>query len=72
VTTADHLDVVGQFGRTEEASWGGDWIPSYSGFTSEHFAALWADVATYVMNRAREPKPRTPGLLESRRVEATA
>ena len=60
VTTADHLDVVGQFGRKEEAAWGGDWIPSYSGFTSERFAALWADVARYVVEKARVPKRPTP------------
>jgi triacylglycerol lipase len=55
-TNADHLDVVGQFGRTGEAAWGGDWIPSYSGFTSESFAALWAAVADYVMRKAHAPK----------------
>ncbi len=62
---ADHLDVVGQFGRADEASWGGDWIPSYSGFTSERFAELWSDVASYVMKKAREPKTSTPMLLEA-------
>lgn len=63
--TADHLDVVGQFGRADEAAWGGDWIPSYSGFTSEHFAALWSDVANYVMLKARQPKGNEPMLLEA-------
>jgi triacylglycerol esterase/lipase EstA (alpha/beta hydrolase family) len=63
-TTADHLDVVGQFGRTGEAAWGGDWIPSYSGFTNEHFAALWSDVATYAIEKARAPKRRGSLLLD--------
>lgn len=64
VTTADHLDVVGQFGRNEEGAWGGDWLPSYSGFTSEGFAALWSDVAAYVVRKARIPKQATPMHLE--------
>lgn len=64
VTTADHLDVVGQYGRVEEAAWGGDWIPSYSGFTSERFAALWSDVAAFVVEKARIPKQATPMHLE--------
>jgi triacylglycerol lipase len=70
VTTGDHLDVVGQFGRADEASWGGDWIPSYSGFTSEHFTALWSDVAAYVMQKAHEPKANTPMLLDANAIEA--
>lgn len=63
--TADHLDVVGQYGRADETSWGGDWIPSYSGFTSEQFAALWSDVASYVMQKARQRRESTPMLLEA-------
>jgi triacylglycerol lipase len=62
--TADHLDVVGQFGRTDTAAWGGDWLPSYSAFTSERFAALWSDVATYAIERSRLPKRSTRLLLE--------
>lgn len=49
---ADHLDVVGQFGRIDENSWAGDWIPSYTGFTSQDFIALWADVADFVIERS--------------------
>jgi hypothetical protein len=64
-TTADHLDVVGQYGRSEEPSWGGDWFPSYSGFSSEHFAALWADVAAYVVRKSRVAKQSTPMLLDA-------
>jgi hypothetical protein len=63
-TTADHLDVVGQFGRNDAARWGGDWIPSYSGFTSDDFVALWSDVATWVLEKAGAPKRSTPMLLE--------
>jgi triacylglycerol lipase len=63
-TTADHLDVVGQFGRTDEASWGGDWLPSYSGFTREKFTALWSDVAAYVLEKAHVAKASTPLHLE--------
>jgi triacylglycerol lipase len=48
-TTADHLDVVGQFGRVDETSWAGDWLPSYSGFDREAFAALWSAVAGFVL-----------------------
>ena len=69
VARADHLDVVGQYGRAEEASWGGDWIPSESGFTSEHFAALWSDIAKYVMQKAHAPKSSTPMLLEPKSAE---
>jgi hypothetical protein len=69
VTNADHLDVVGQYGRTEEASWGGDWIPSYSAFTSEHFAAMWSDVAAYVIQKAREPKTNKPVSFEAQHSE---
>lgn len=72
VTTGDHLDVVGQYGRADETSWGGDWIPSYSGFTSEHFAALWSDVATYVMQKALEPKASGARLLETESIEVSA
>lgn len=64
VTRADHLDVVGQFGHVEESSWAGDWIPSFTGFTSRDFAALWADVARYVIEHVRVPKPATPMHLE--------
>lgn len=45
---ADHLDVVGQYGFREGATWSGDWLPSYSGFTREHFEALWSDVARFI------------------------
>jgi len=48
-TAADHLDVVGQFGRIDEGSWAADWIPSYSGFSRVEFAALWAAVAAFIL-----------------------
>ncbi len=46
---ADHLDVVGQYGRSDDQSWGGDWIPSYSGFDRSGFTALWSAVAGFVL-----------------------
>jgi triacylglycerol lipase len=56
VARGDHLDVVGQYGARgsetagegEDNSWGGDWIPSASGFDSAAFAALWGDVAAFI------------------------
>lgn len=55
VAHADHLDVVGQYGARgtqegEEASeaWGGDWIPSASGFDRAAFEAVWFDVAEFI------------------------
>lgn len=48
-TSADHLDVVGQFGRIDEASWAADWIPSYSGFSREAFIGLWTAIAGFIL-----------------------
>jgi triacylglycerol esterase/lipase EstA (alpha/beta hydrolase family) len=56
-TAADHLDVVGQFGRIDERSWAADWIPSYSGFTREAFAALWRDVADFILGAPAPARP---------------
>ena len=53
---ADHLDVVGQFGRFDGTSWGGDWIPSYARFDQARFEALWADVARFIAKGQREPE----------------
>ncbi len=58
VAFGDHLDVVGQYGaRGAEIAgvggnntWGGDWIPSASGFDAVAFEALWSDVAEFVAN----------------------
>ncbi len=55
---ADHLDVVGQFGRTEPGAWSGDWLPSYSSFDAEDFKALWGDIAAFIAEEAREPSGR--------------
>ncbi len=54
-TTADHLDVVGQYGPGSEIG-GADWIPSYSGFDHERFEALWADVARFISAEAKQEK----------------
>jgi triacylglycerol lipase len=52
VAHADHLDVVGQYGALgnpeDDASWGGDWLPSESGFDDAAFNALWSDVADFI------------------------
>jgi triacylglycerol lipase len=48
VARADHLDVVGQYGAVGEESWGGDWLPSASGFDAAAFDALWSDVAAFI------------------------
>lgn len=52
VAHGDHLDVVGQYGALgsaqDDASWGGDWLPSESGFDARAFDALWSDVAEFI------------------------
>lgn len=48
VARGDHLDVVGQYGALGEQAWGGDWLPSASGFDAAAFEALWTDVAAFV------------------------
>lgn len=48
VARGDHLDVVGQYGAEGDEAWGGDWLPSNSGFDDEAFAALWGDVAAFI------------------------
>ena len=62
VARADHLDVVGQYGaRGEEdgadggnKNWGGDWIPSASGFDAAAFAAVWFDVAEFIASASNQ------------------
>lgn len=48
VAHADHLDVVGQYGAQAEEAWGGDWLPSASGFDAAAFERLWSDVAAFI------------------------
>ncbi len=48
VAFADHLDVVGQYGAAGEEGWGGDWLPSASGFDRDRFEAVWRDVAAFI------------------------
>jgi pimeloyl-ACP methyl ester carboxylesterase len=54
VAHGDHLDVVGQYGalgsEDDDASWGGDWLPSESGFDGAAFAAVWSKVADFIAN----------------------
>jgi pimeloyl-ACP methyl ester carboxylesterase len=64
VAKADHLDVVGQYGARGEAAdggstldndtWGGDWIPSSSGFDAAQFEALWSDVAEFIATQSQQ------------------
>jgi len=53
--TADHLDVVGQYGIRDVEAQSGDWLPSYSGFDTAQFNALWLDVARFLL-QTDEPK----------------
>lgn len=58
-TSADHLDVVGQFGRVDAESWSGDWIPSYSGFNTDEFSAVWRAVTDFILrdpNASKSPQ----------------
>jgi hypothetical protein len=63
VAHGDHLDVVGQYGalgkakgdQGDDEEWGGDWLPSNSGFDAAAFEALWFDVAAFIAARSREP-----------------
>jgi triacylglycerol lipase len=62
-TNADHLDVCGHFGSTEQGDHAGDWLPSHSGFDAERFERLWTDVATFILDQAR-PEALASGTLE--------
>jgi hypothetical protein len=59
VAHADHLDVVGQYGALGEQSWGGDWLPSASGFDAAAFEALWSDVAAFIAAQSTPPDSDT-------------
>ena len=48
---ADHLDVIGHFRDRAKPPRHTDWLTTGSGFDAEHFEALWADVAGYVLGR---------------------
>jgi triacylglycerol lipase len=61
VARADHLDVVGQYGAVGDA-WGGDWIPSESGFDGAAFQALWEAVAEFIAKASRAPELHEPSL----------
>jgi hypothetical protein len=55
VARADHLDVVGQYGAVGEDNWGGDWLPSGSGFDAAAFEALWSDIARFIAEQSLHP-----------------
>jgi triacylglycerol lipase len=52
---ADHLDVVGHYGSNARGRATTDWLPSRSGFDDTAFVALWASVARFITEEAREP-----------------
>jgi hypothetical protein len=54
---ADHLDVVGHFGRSDQESAHADWLPSRSGFDSHDFDAVWAAVASFIIREVRLDRP---------------
>lgn len=54
VASADHLDVVGQYGASGDEG-GGDWLPSASGFDSAAFEALWDAVADFIAHAPSKP-----------------
>ena len=68
VARGDHLDVVGQYGALGDEdevgaaaankSWGGDWIPSASGFDAAAFKALWFDVAAFIAGASTQIEKR--------------
>jgi triacylglycerol lipase len=62
VAHGDHLDVVGQYGALGERTWGGDWIPSGSGFDGAAFEALWSEVAAFIA--AQSLRDSSSGLLQ--------
>jgi triacylglycerol lipase len=65
VARGDHLDVVGQYGALgsekdpHDPSWGGDWLPSESGFDRAAFDALWSKVATFIAEASQRALLRT-------------
>jgi hypothetical protein len=72
VARADHLDVVGQYGALgseadpADRSWGGDWLPSASGFDRAAFETLWSKVAAFIVESSRHPRQ-----LEKRDIESS-
>jgi triacylglycerol lipase len=73
VAHGDHLDVVGQYGalgdatNAKDASWGGDWLPSDSGFDRAAFETLWSKVADFIVaqssrHEAKSPEQSAPSL----------
>lgn len=55
VARGDHLDVVGQYGAQGGEDWGGDWLPSESGFDAAAFSAVWEDVAAFIAAQSSDP-----------------
>ncbi|MFW5739090.1 MAG: esterase/lipase family protein [Myxococcota bacterium] len=51
-TRADHLDVVGHFGRTGSESIDVDWLPSGTAFDEAEFERMWGNVARFIVEDA--------------------
>jgi len=72
VAHGDHLDVVGQYGALgtegdpDDRSWGGDWLPSASGFDRAAFETLWSKVADFIVESSTLGKQRAKPDTESR------
>ncbi len=75
VARGDHLDVVGQYGALgseqdpNDPSWGGDWLPSASGFDRAGFEALWAKVAAFI---AEQSSARASRITDTESVSTSA
>jgi hypothetical protein len=54
-TRADHLDVVGHFGRSIEGHAETDWLPSDARFDERAFSSLWSDVARFITHEILHP-----------------
>ena len=60
VTTADHLDVVGQYGDSARAGTHVDWLPSGSGFDAGAFERVWQAVAGFITRDRDVPREAAP------------
>lgn len=71
-TQADHLDVVGHFGRSDAATIDVDWLPSGTYFTEAAFEQLWHDVAKFIVEETTTSvRQRTAHRVGRHRTETT-
>lgn len=52
---ADHLDLIGHFGRHRDAL-ASDWLPSGSRFRSQEFHRTWTRVADFIADQVHRPR----------------